>query len=137
ALIFGIIVAGFAAGYTKELCALLRPSTLDRPALNKLAIAAAIQFAVMTPVFYLLHQAGIPFVRATDEMVSHGYTLWQMLFFVSLVPAVLEEVAFRGIIQRRLHLVLGEREGWLVQAALFSVLHLSPVIFLTHFAMGL
>ena len=72
-----------------------------------------------------------------DDLVRHGYTLWQMLFFLSLVPAVLEEIAFRGIIQRRLQFVLGERETWLVQAALFSVLHLSPVIFLTHFAMGL
>jgi membrane protease YdiL (CAAX protease family) len=33
--------------------------------------------------------------------------------------------------------VLGEREAWLVQAAFFSILHLSPVIFPTHFAMGL
>lgn len=137
ALIFAIIVVSFAAGYVRELFALLRPSTLDRPALNKLSIAAAIQFAVMTPVFYLLQQAGIPFERATDDLVRHGYALWQMLFFLSLVPAVLEEIAFRGIIQRRLQFVLGEREAWLVQAALFSVLHLSPVIFLTHFAMGL
>jgi len=37
----------------------------------------------------------------------------------------------------RLRRVLGEREGWLVQAAFFAIMHLSPVIFPTHFAMGL
>jgi membrane protease YdiL (CAAX protease family) len=60
-----------------------------------------------------------------------------LLALFALAPAVFEEVAFRGIIFERLRRVLGEREGWLVQAAFFSVLHLSPVIFLTHFAMGL
>ena len=119
------------------LAALLRPATFDRNARKMLAIATVIQFALLGAVFYLLEQTGIPFERITDEMQRHDYALWQLLVLYSLVPAVFEEIAFRGIIFDRLHRVLGEQEGWLVQAALFSVLHLSPVIFLTHFAMGL
>jgi membrane protease YdiL (CAAX protease family) len=132
-----IVVLIFAVHHRDEILALLRPSTFDQNARKKLAIAAAVQFALLGAVFYLLEQTGIPFERVTDEMQRHDYSLWQLLVLYSLAPAVFEEVAFRGIIFDRLRRALGEWEGWLVQAALFSVLHLSPVIFLTHFAMGL
>lgn len=137
ALADGIVILGFAVRYRKDIVALLRPSTFDRNARKMLAIATVIQFALLGAVFYLLEQTGIPFERITDEMQRHDYALWQLLALYSLAPAVFEEIAFRGIIFDRLRRVLGEREGWLVQAALFSALHLSPVIFPTHFAMGL
>jgi len=136
-LVAGIVIVAFAVHYRSEILALLRPSTFDRRALSTLAIAAAIQFTLLGAVFYLLVQTGIPFERITDEIQRHHYSVWQLLVLCSLAPAVLEEIAFRGVIFERLSRVLGEREGWLVQAALFSVLHLSPVIFPTHFAMGL
>jgi uncharacterized protein len=136
-LVDGIVISAFAVRYRHEILTLLNPSTFDRNARTKLAIATVIQFAVFCPIFYLLEQAGIPFERITDEMQRHDYALWQLLVLYSLVPAVFEEIAFRGIIFDRLRQVLGEREGWLVQAALFSVMHLSPVIFPTHFAIGL
>jgi len=60
-----------------------------------------------------------------------------MLALVSLMPAVVEEVAFRGVIQSALQRVAGEREALLIQAALFSVLHLMPMMFISHFFMGL
>ena len=136
-LVFGIVILAFAVHYRNEILALLRPATFDGNARRMLAIATVIQFVLLGAVFYLLEQTGIPFERVTDEMQRHGYTLWQLLALYSLAPAVCEEIAFRGIIFDRLQRVLGEREGWLVQAALFSVLHLMPVIFPTHFAMGL
>jgi membrane protease YdiL (CAAX protease family) len=136
-LIDGIVILGFAGYYREEVVELLRPSTLDLNALKWLAIASVMMFAGLGTVFYLLEGTGIPFERVTDEIQRHDYGLWQLLALFALAPAVFEEVAFRGIIFERLRRVLGEREGWLVQAAFFSVLHLSPVIFLTHFAMGL
>lgn len=136
-LVFGVVVLAFSVHYRNELVALLRPSTFDRNALRLLAIATVIQFALLGAVFYLLQKTGIPFERITDEMHRHNYALWQLLALYSLAPAIFEEVAFRGIIFHRMRGVLDEREAWLVQAALFSVLHLSPVIFPTHFAMGL
>jgi uncharacterized protein len=135
-LVAGIVVFGFAVYDKSEIVALMRPG-FDRSVPRALAIATLIQFVLLGAVFYLLEQTGIPFERITDEMQRHDYTLWQLLALYSLVPAVVEEIAFRGVIFARLRRVLGEREGWLVQAALFSVLHLSPVIFPTHFAMGL
>jgi membrane protease YdiL (CAAX protease family) len=134
---YAVLILGFAAGFRAETVALLRPSAFDRNAGRKLAIAGAVQFVVLGIVFYLLEKTGIPFERITDEMERHDYSLWQLLALCSLAPAFIEEIAFRGIIFARLRNVLGEREAWLVQAALFSILHLSPVIFPTHFAMGL
>jgi membrane protease YdiL (CAAX protease family) len=136
-LLDGLVIVAFAGCYRAEIVPLLLPSTFDRNARDRLAVATVIQFALLGAAFYLLEKTGVPFERITDEMQRHHYRLWQLIAFYSLAPAVLEEIAFRGIIFNRLSLVLGEREAWLVQAAFFSVLHLSPVIFLTHFAMGL
>jgi membrane protease YdiL (CAAX protease family) len=136
-LVFGAVVLAFSASHFAEILALLGPSTLNGNALRKLAIAALVQFAALGLVFYLLEKTGIPFERITDEMQRHNYTLWELLLIWSLAPAFFEEIAFRGIIFGRLRAALGEREGWLVQAAFFSILHLNPVIFPTHFAIGL
>lgn len=136
-LSYGSIILAFAVWYRSELLARLHPSTLDRAALRCLGIAAVVQFAVLGAAFYLLGQLGIPFERVTDDIERYDYGLWQLLLWSSLAPAFFEEIAFRGIIFDRLSRVFREREAWLVQAALFSILHLSPVIFPTHFAMGL
>lgn len=136
-LVDAILIVGFAIHYRNEIAALLRPASFDHNARKMLAIATVIQFVLLGAVFYLMELTGVPFERITDEMQRHDYALWQLLALYSLAPAVFEEVAFRGLIFERLRRVLGEREGWLVQAALFSVLHLNPVIFPTHFVMGL
>ncbi|HUQ12318.1 MAG TPA: CPBP family intramembrane glutamic endopeptidase [Steroidobacteraceae bacterium] len=136
-LVDAVVILSFAARYRAETVSLLHPSTFGFHALKMLSIAAAVQFIALGAVFYLLEKTGLPFERITDEMQRHDYSLWQLLTLYSLAPAVFEEIAFRGVIFGRLRQVLGDREGWLVQAAFFSVLHLSPVIFPTHFAMGL
>jgi membrane protease YdiL (CAAX protease family) len=135
-LVAGAVIVVFAVRYRGEIRELFRPA-LGLHALKMLAIAASIQFVLLGTVFYLLVKTGVPFERITDEIQRHHYSVWQLLALYSLAPAVFEEIAFRGVIFGRLRAVLGDREGWLVQAALFSVLHLSPVIFPTHFAMGL
>jgi|KBSSwiStaDraftv2_1062776.scaffolds.fasta_scaffold223685_2 membrane protease YdiL (CAAX protease family) len=136
-LVDAVVIVAFAIRYRAEIVPLLAPSTFDLNARKKLAIAAAVQFVALGAVFYLLEMAGLPFERITDEIERHDYSLWQLLALYSLAPALFEEIAFRGVIFERLRRVLGDREGWLVQAAFFSILHLNPVIFPTHFAMGL
>ena len=60
-----------------------------------------------------------------------------MFLGVSVMPAVFEELAFRGVIQSSLEHVFTGVEAWLIQGALFSVLHLFPIMFPSHFLMGL
>jgi membrane protease YdiL (CAAX protease family) len=94
-------------------------------------------FVVMEGAFRLLRAIGVPFVSMSDGFLEHGWSRAAVYGFIAVAPPVYEEIAFRGIIQGKLQALTGETEAWLIQAALFSVLHLSPVIFITHFGMGI
>lgn len=87
--------------------------------------------------FALLSQLGVPFLRFTDNMLEAGWPAWTAYVSIAVYPAVFEEVAFRGVILGRIERVLGTTEAWLVQAAMFSVLHLMPLIFPSHFVLGI
>ena len=57
--------------------------------------------------------------------------------FVAVLPGVFEEIVFRGYVMARLEELLSPRETLVVQAALFSVLHLGVAIFPSHFGIGI
>ncbi|MGH8707731.1 MAG: lysostaphin resistance A-like protein [Burkholderiales bacterium] len=101
-------------------------------------LAVSLAFVgLMTLYFGLLERLGVPFSQATETLSVAGWPLWSMLVLVSLMPAFFEELAFRGVIQSSLERIFNARDAWLIQAALFSLLHLSPIIFPSHFVMGL
>lgn len=101
-------------------------------------VSIATLFVVLaTGYFELLRHLGVPIASATAMFTEAGWPLWSILLLVSVAPAVLEELAFRGVIQSSLERMLNARDAWLIQAALFSVLHLSPLTFPSHFLMGL
>ena len=101
-------------------------------------LATAIVFVVgASAYFWALQRFGVPLASATDTFTRAGWPLWAMILLISVMPAVFEELAFRGVIQSSLERVLNARDAWLIQAALFSVLHLSPLMFPSHFLMGL
>ena len=102
-----------------------------------LAAVAVVFLIAMTAYFTALERLGVPFTSATSLFVRAGWPLWAILALISVAPAVFEEIAFRGVIQSSLERVLNARDAWLIQAALFSVLHLTPLIFPSHFIMGL
>jgi membrane protease YdiL (CAAX protease family) len=111
---------------------------VERPLpLLKTPLVLATSILLVSGYFALLERLGVPFVRYTDEMLEAGWPVWTAYLAVSIYPAVFEELAFRGIILRRLQQALGATEAWLVQAAMFSVLHLLPFIFPSHFVLGL
>jgi len=101
-------------------------------------LATSVAFVVvMTLYFGFLERLGVPFSRATATLAQAGWPLWTALVLISLMPAVFEELAFRGVIQSSLERIFNARDAWLIQAALFSLMHLSPIVFPSHFAMGL
>jgi len=113
----------------------LRPSGLRD---SVVLIAIAFLFvALATAYFWVIERLGVPMSSATAAYTRAGWPLWSMLLLISAMPAVFEELAFRGVIQSTLERVLNARDAWLIQAALFSVLHLSPLMFPSHFLMGL
>lgn len=101
-------------------------------------VAVAVVFvALATWYFQLLGWLGVPIYTATAMFNAADWPLWSMFLLISIAPAVIEEIAFRGVIQSSLERILNSRDAWLIQAALFSVLHLHPLVFPSHFLMGL
>lgn len=101
-------------------------------------IAIAIVFVgAAGAYFWVLERLGVPILSSGATFTRAGWPLWSLFLLISVVPAVFEELAFRGVIQSSLERVLNTRDAWLIQAALFSVIHLSPLMFPSHFLMGL
>ena len=131
------IVMVFAVIHYRDVRPLIGRPALDLRGVVTLTMCGLIFVAAMSVYFSLLKWAGFSIFRAAGIFEKAGWPVVSMFALVSLMPAVVEEVAFRGVIQSALQRVAGEREALLIQAALFSVLHLMPMMFISHFFMGL
>jgi membrane protease YdiL (CAAX protease family) len=132
AVVFGFVISRFSA-----IAPLLLPPRVDARVVLQLVLASLGFTLVLSGYFALLEHMGVPMANYVRGYETAHWPVWSMFALVSVVPAVVEELAFRGVIQSSLEQVGSDREAWLIQAALFSVLHLSPIIFPSHFAMGL
>ena len=131
------IVMAFAVIHYRDIRPLIGRPALDLRGVVALTMWGLIFVAAMSVYFSLLKWAGFSIFRAAGVFEKAGWPAVSMFALVSLSPAIVEEVAFRGVIQSTLQRVTGEREALLIQAALFSVLHLIPLMFISHFFMGL
>jgi membrane protease YdiL (CAAX protease family) len=130
-----VLIAAFVVGDLDSLRPTFRsPGALPIAATSALVIGSAL---AISGYFAALQAMGATFLRLTDNIEEAGWPLWSTFLLLSIYPAVFEEIAFRGIILGRLEASIGMTEAWLVQAAMFSVLHLMPIIFPSHFLMGL
>ncbi len=80
--------------------------------------------------------AGPP-AATVDSFAANDWPFAWDFVLTAIVTPIIEETAFRGVILARLDRVMAPRDAWLVQAAAFSVLHMEPMIFVSHFVMGL
>ncbi|MBI3545834.1 MAG: CPBP family intramembrane metalloprotease [Gammaproteobacteria bacterium] len=132
-----LIVLVFVGMRHRELHALFNfPQFTRRHSLELLAVVLVFVVGVNL-YFALIQYAGTPMVRVSTVYQKAAWPVWSMFVLICIMPAVFEELAFRGVIQTALGHVFNEREAWLIQAALFSILHLMPIIFPSHFLMGL
>ncbi len=115
---------------------LLRPGPLGARSLLFAAAALGVIFVWMTGYFFLANLLGVEALNEAEDFLGAGWPVWAMLGVGSLLPAVIEEVAFRGVIQAAFEEVGNAREAILIQAGMFAFLHLSPVIFVSHFGFG-
>jgi uncharacterized protein len=132
-----LIVLSFAAFRFREIAPLLGRPALDLQRVLILALVALSFFAVFNAYFSFIKWTGMPIIRLAGGYEKAGWPTASMFILVSLLPAFVEELAFRGVIQCSLERVTGERQALFIQAALFSVLHLLPMMFVSHFFMGL
>ncbi len=127
-----VLVIAFAVSMRRDLSVSLAPRSL------LLALVAAGGLVA----FIHLYLAGLSLltieeVPMLDQYESSQWPMWSAVLMIGVAPAIFEEIAFRGIIYRRLERVGGPREALVVQAAMFSIIHLLPASFISHFVIGL
>lgn len=132
-----VLVFGFIVHCYRDVIPLIGLPKADRLTALKLLLLSVALVLLLQGYFYVLEKFGVDIIKMTESFQKAGWGLGLMLLSDSLIPAVTEELAFRGIIQSRLERVVGVREALVLQAALFSVTHLLPMIFISHFLMGL
>jgi membrane protease YdiL (CAAX protease family) len=102
---------------------------------------APLTFAAATGVLYVCKKAfNIPTIRYTDDLFAAGWGWGMSILLVCVQPAVVEEVAFRGVIFSALREALESGEAVIVRALMFMILHLSvpsfPHLLLIGLALG-
>jgi uncharacterized protein len=136
-LVDATLVVYFAVSSRRQLRPLLGRPLLNRRRLFELLAASAALVACLSAYFWLLARAGVPLLHLSESYEQAGWPVGAMFLLTALMPAAFEELAFRGVIQSALGRVFTRREALVIQAALFSVLHLMPIAFPSHFVMGL
>ena len=93
--------------------------------------------AIAFGVIETMHRAlGMEKVGYAAPFLAQGYGAWVVFVLVAVQPAVVEELAFRGVVLTSLVPTLSEVEAVFVSALLFMTLHLGPAAFPHTFAMG-
>jgi membrane protease YdiL (CAAX protease family) len=105
------------------------------------AIGAILTFMLASTAVRLLVQAfGATEILIARPLRDAGYG-WRMVVLVGCVqPAIVEELAFRGVILSAMLQILGRRDAIIVSALLFMLLHLAvlgfPHLLLIGLALG-
>ncbi len=82
----------------------------------------ALNFGYHAALFELLQ---VEEIRITDPFTKEGFGFGWIIFAICIMPAVWEELAFRGILQFQLTKVIGKNEALLITAVLFAIIHCS------------
>jgi len=85
---------------------------------------------------YLLGRLmGVKNLGSTD--VFDAFSFVQLVILVAVLPAVIEEIAFRGLIQHWLAKALSIPVAIVIASGLFAMMHMAPASFPVHFLLGM
>lgn len=130
-------VTCFAAHGWRDLRPVLGLPSISSARWLFIAVGSAAALTALFLVFEGLDAAGYPLVNASAPYLEAGWSRLTIYLWLAVAPAIVEEVAFRGLIQQGLTHIVTEREAWILQGVLFGVAHLFPLNFATHTALGL
>ncbi len=131
------IVFAFATRERERILPLLRVRALGARELG-LAAAAAV-FVIGFILLYLraFRLLDVQEIAIVEPYRDAGWPVWSAFVLLAVVAPVVEEIAFRGYIYTRVARVAGERDAMFIQAGLFALAHLLPMVFVSHFVIGL
>lgn len=95
--------------------------------------SVAFAFATVSPLAWLFD---LPEYTYSEGFLAEGYGWWVVVLAVVVQPALIEELAFRGVIYNGLRTVMSTKETVVVSAMLFMVIHLNVLGFPYLFVMG-
>jgi len=130
------VIALFAMPHRSQLAVLLDPRRCGGRAIALAIVTTGIAGLVVTGWFWLAQHV-FALVSMLESFREHEWPLWSAFVLTAVVPPVVEEIAFRGILLERLQRVMVAREAWLVQGVLFGFIHMSPAVFPSHIFLGL
>jgi membrane protease YdiL (CAAX protease family) len=134
------------AGYAWHWRTLLAPMLLSPPSRPRYFFG----LVALTPLFTLmvvflmstllrpLSQSTHPF-RYSEPLLKAGYGWWAVYLSTAVFPAVFEEIAFRGLILKKLEIVMAPTQALLVTSLMFAIIHYNLpglVIFLVPLALA-
>jgi len=89
---------------------------------------------------FFIHLFDLQSTKMTDPFIEKGYGIGIVVFASCIMPAVWEEIAFRGLLQSHLLQAFPRRETIIMTAALFAIIHASliswPYLFLFGILLG-
>jgi len=137
AALYGIIIV-FALAWRREWVDLLRwPAASSR---------GLIWFLIATPVCSVMlahglgawgESIGLPVADLLEGFGEDGYPLWLLFVWTGLLPPLFEEIAFRGLLLRKLQRLMKPVHAIWVSSLLFGLIHfsvLSMAVFLVPLA---
>ncbi|MDJ0766105.1 MAG: CPBP family intramembrane metalloprotease [Myxococcota bacterium] len=132
-----VVVAFFFSLSWQRVLSLLSLRSLRLSTALWTLIAFCCLWLFMFIYFYILTAIGMPYLSVSAAFIRDSWPIWSILLINAFLPGVFEELAFRGLILGGLERILTKKEALFVQAMLFSVLHIAPIIFVSHFVIGL
>lgn len=132
-----LIILAFVAAKSPASWRLMAPAGVTPRLLVEILGLPLVLFAFMKLYGWFLSSMGLTFVEYLADFREYGWPLWSAFLLIAVWPALFEELAFRGLIFEKLRDVGGPREALILQALLFSILHLMPAAFISHFLIGL
>jgi membrane protease YdiL (CAAX protease family) len=133
ALMSVLVLIWAAAKWRSNLAGLLRV-----PRVEWFALALALSVATFSISHWVIHDAlHLRDTKVAWPFIRHGWGWGMVILAFAVQPAVIEELAFRGIMLGSMRQILGNFQVVIVTALMFMILHLSPVRFPHTLALGL
>lgn len=123
-----LLVCVFAFPDRRDLRPLLDPRHVTaRGVVLAIGVFVVLAAVMAGYVYYVAERIAIV-VELTGPFREQGWPLWAALLILVFAPGVVEEIAFRGYLLNRFERLMKPGDAAILQAFLFSVLHMSLVM---------
>lgn len=132
--LFASLVIVWAWRERAWLAPLCRWPEFDRTGILVMLTTPLLTLAAVRGQTYVADWIHLPVVNYLKGFERDGYGVGTALVFVAVLPAIFEEIAFRGLILARLQRVMSAPQALLVNAVMFAVLHFNIIGFVIFLA---